>query len=356
MDNLRAGTVVLVLVYHVFYLFNASGVWGGIGPFRGVQYQDAFLYFVYPWFMILLFALAGAAARYALEKRSHKEFIAARTRKLLIPSTLGLFVFQWLLGYLNIVNGGGMESLTASIPAGARGIVIYLIAVASGTGPLWFAQLLWLYALLLILLRKADKGDRLYTLCGKAGVGITLAAGVLVWGGAQVLNAPMITVYRFGVYFVAFLLGYYLLSQEKVQEELTKWRWPLLLAAVAMGVGFVVVYWGRNYTDYAILGSFLTNAYAWTATLAAFGCGRAWLDRETKVSKWLVSKSWGLYVCHYLPLLAAAIWLKGTGVPAAIVYPLTALLGGAGALALYEIFRRIPVIRFLVLGQGKGDT
>lgn len=356
MDNLRAGTVVLVLVYHVFYMFNAAGVWGGIGPFREVQYQDGFLYFIYPWFMILLFALAGAAARYALNKRSYREFIAVRTRKLLVPSTLGLFVFQWLLGYLNIVNGGGMESLTASIPAGARGIVIYLIAVVSGTGPLWFAQLLWLYSLLLVLLRKADKGDRLYSLCGKAGVGVTLAAGVLVWGGAQALNAPMITVYRFGVYFVAFLLGYYLLSQERVQEGLTQWRWPLLCAAAAMGVGFVAVYWGRNYTDYAILGSFLTNAYAWTATLAAFGCGRAWLNRETKASKWLVGKSWGLYVCHYLPVLATAIWLKGAGLPAVAVYPLTTLLGGAGALALYEILRRIPVIRFLVLGQKKKDT
>lgn len=355
MDNLRAGTVVLVLVYHVFYLFNASGVWGGVGPFREVQYQDAFLYFVYPWFMILLFALAGAAARYALEKRSHREFIATRTRKLLIPSTLGLFVFQWLLGYLNILNGGGMESLTAAIPAEARGIVIYLIAVVSGTGPLWFAQLLWLYSLLLVLLRKIDKGDKLGSLCGKAGAGITLAAGVLVWGGAQVFNAPIITTYRFGVYCAAFLLGYYLLSQEKVQEGLTKWRWPLLLAAMVMGVGFVAVYWGQNYTDYGILGSFLTNIYAWTATLAAFGCGRAWLNRESKASKWLVSKSWGFYVCHYLPVLAAAIWLKATGLPAAAVYPLAALLGGAGALVIYEVLRRIPVVRFLVLGMGKEE-
>ncbi len=31
MDNLRARTVALVFVYHVFYLFNASGVLGGPG-------------------------------------------------------------------------------------------------------------------------------------------------------------------------------------------------------------------------------------------------------------------------------------------------------------------------------------
>lgn len=355
-DNLRAGTVALVFVYHVFYLFNASGVLGGVWWFREVQYQDALLYFVYPWFMILLFCLAGAAARYSLEKRSHRQFLSSRTRKLLVPSTLGLFVFQWLVGYLNMWNGGGLEQISAGLPEGARGPVLYLIAVLSGTGPLWFAQLLWVYCLLLVLLRKLDGGDRLYVLCGRAGAGAALCAGLLLWGGAQVLNAPVIITYRFGVYFVAFLLGYYLLSQEKVQAGLEKLRWPLLGLALALGVGFVVRYWGQNYTDNAILNGFYTNAYAWLATLAAIGGGRAWLDRETRASRWLVTKSWGIYVCHYLPLLVSAILLSRTGWPALVVYPLTALLGLGGTLALYELLRRVPVVRFLVLGVRKSDT
>lgn len=350
MDNLRAGAVVLVFVYHVFYLFNASGVFGGVGCFGEVQYQDAFLYFVYPWFMILLFALAGAAARYSLEKRSHRQFLSSRTRKLLVPSTLGLFVFQWMVGYLNMKNGGGLEQISAGLPEGARGPVLYLIAVVSGTGPLWFAQLLWVYCLLLVLFRCLDRHDRLWSLGEKANGAAILLCGLLLWGGAQILNAPLITVYRFGVYFVAFLLGYYLLSHEGVQKTLEKWRWPLLIAALAMEAGFVVLHWGQNYTDYAILGSFYTNACAWVGTLAAIGCGRAWLDRETKVSRWLAERSWGIYVCHYLPLLAAAIWLGGTALPAAAVYLLTALLGALGTLGLYEVLRRIPVIRFLVLG------
>lgn len=259
MDNLRAGTVVLVFVYHVLYLFNVSGVLGGVGSFDEVQYQDAILYFVYPWFMLLLFALAGMAARYSLEKRSHWQFLSSRTQKLLVPSTLGLFVFQWMVGYLNMKNGGGLEQLSAALPQGIRGFVLYLVAVLSGTGPLWFAQLLWIYCLLLVLL--------------------------------------------------------------------------------------------QNYTDYAILGSFYTNAYAWVGTLAAVACGQAWLDRETGFSKWLVRKSWGIYVCHYLPLLVAAVWLNGSGLPAPAVYLLSALLGGAGTLILYEILRRIPVVKLLVLGE-----
>lgn len=351
MDNLRAGIVVLVFVYHVFYLFNASGVLGGVGHFSEVQYQDAYLYFVYPWFMVLLFALAGVAARYSLEKRSHKEFIGSRTRKLLVPSTLGLFVFQWVVGYLNMTIGGGVELISAGLPEGTRIPVLYLISVLSGTGPLWFAQLLWVYCLLLVLLRKADKKDRLCSIGERVNGVVTLLCGLLLWGGAQVLNAPVITMYRFGVYFAAFLLGYYLLSCERVQVMMEKWHRPLLVISIAMGVGFVILYWGQNYTDAAVLESFFTNAHAWVATLAAMGCARAWLNRETGFSKWLVSKSWGIYVCHYLPLLLAAMVLPLTGLPPVLVYLLTALLGGVGTLAVYELLRRIPIVKWLVLGE-----
>ena len=86
LDNIRWATVVLVLIYHVFYYFNAQGVFGGFEPFSQVQYQDAILYFVYPWFMVLLFVIAGISARLSLQKRSGKEFLKDRTVKLLVPS------------------------------------------------------------------------------------------------------------------------------------------------------------------------------------------------------------------------------------------------------------------------------
>ena len=68
-------TVVLVVLYHVIYMFNGIETFGVIGPFSDVQYQDAFQYIVYPWFMLLLFAVSGMSARYELEHRSEKEFI-----------------------------------------------------------------------------------------------------------------------------------------------------------------------------------------------------------------------------------------------------------------------------------------
>ena len=41
-DNIRWITVVLVVLYHVIYMFNGIETFGVIGPFSDVQYQDAF--------------------------------------------------------------------------------------------------------------------------------------------------------------------------------------------------------------------------------------------------------------------------------------------------------------------------
>ena len=41
--------------------------------------------------------------RFCLEGCLDKAFLKKRTQKLLVPSTIGLFVFQWILGYYNMM-------------------------------------------------------------------------------------------------------------------------------------------------------------------------------------------------------------------------------------------------------------
>ena len=99
LDNIRWITVCIVVIYHVIYMYNGVQLFGVIGPFKEQQLQDAFQYLVYPWMMALLFTVSGMTVRYYMEKHTVKEFIRDKTRKLLVPSTIGLFVFQWILGF-----------------------------------------------------------------------------------------------------------------------------------------------------------------------------------------------------------------------------------------------------------------
>lgn len=146
-DNIRWITVALVVIYHVIYMFNGVETAGVIGPFVKSQYQDVYLYMVYPWFMLLLFVVSGMCARFCLEGCLDKAFLKKRTQKLLVPSTIGLFVFQWILGYYNMMLSGVFTDTIQEIP----GVIRYIIMAVSGVGPLWYLQTVWLLLLFTIV-------------------------------------------------------------------------------------------------------------------------------------------------------------------------------------------------------------
>ena len=217
LDNIRWGTVLLVFLYHICYLFNGVGVPGGIPGAESLPALDVF-----------------AAA------------------------------------------------------------LVYPIAVVSGTGPLWFAQMLFLFSCLLMPVRRLDRGSALEKLPAWAVFLLFLP----LWGSSQVLNVPVLTMYRFGIYLAAFLMGYFILSHEKIQRELERFRLPLAGMAAASGAVCTVRWLGKNYTDPACLQSLPANLCAWSAVLAVLGLGRRHLNRESVFTRYIDRKSTRLNSSH----------------------------------------------------------
>ena len=104
--------------------------------------------------------------------------------------------------------------------------------------------MLWVLSVLLVLLRKIEK-DRLYAFGEKAALPVLFLLVIPVWGAAQILNTPVICVYRFGIYGICFLLGYYVFSHEKVTDRLACVSVPLATAAVVLAVFCAVLFWGK---------------------------------------------------------------------------------------------------------------
>ncbi len=348
LDRLRCSTVLIVVIYHVFYIYNGLTP-GVLGPLSERQPQDAVQYLLYPWMMVLLFLIAGASARYSLDKRGAKAFFRERTRRLLVPSTLGVLAFGWIQGWISMA----ISQAFASIPDTVPGPVYFLIMTASGISVLWFAQVLWLCSALAALLRRCEKG-RLYELCGRLGPAAVLLLGVPLWLSGLVLNTPVITVYRFGLYGFAFLLGYFVFAHKEVIARLVPLRVPLALAAAALGAYYTATRFGENYAVAPASNCLPAMAYGWIMCLALFAWAKKYWDSPTALSAWLAKRSFGLYVLHYLPLSAAAYALRTyTSVPALPCYLLTALAAFGGALLLNALVSRVPLVRWLVLGIGK---
>jgi len=360
-DNLRWVTVLLVLFYHVFYFYNNKGVFGGIGGFGEYpdcpQYQDIVMYLLYPWFMPMLFLLAGISARYALDKYDGKSWFRARTRKLLVPATIGLFVFHWMVGYFNTVVAS-RQGVFEGIP----GFVKYGIMAVSGIGPLWFIQDLWLFSLLLLLIRKLDAKDRFYQACGKLGLAPLILLGILFFLGEYTLvRQPrpesldgLYNLYKPVFYLIPFLMGYFVFANDAVQEKLGKVWIPLLGCAAVSGIALTVTTFGQDNTSPQYLASPLNCLYGWLMCLAMMAWFKARFDRTSPFAGYMARSSFGLYIVHYLVIASLGYMMKMyTQLPPVAMYLILTVAVFTLSPLLYEILRRIPFVRWAVLGEKK---
>ncbi|MCR5822064.1 MAG: acyltransferase [Bacteroidales bacterium] len=356
-DNLRWVTVLLVLLYHVVYFYNNKGVFGGVGGFGdGPQYQDALMYILYPWFMPLLFLLAGMGSRYALERKSAKEWFKARTRKLLVPSTIGLFVFHWMTGYFNTHVAG--TDVMVAVPQPIK----YLMWAISGIGPLWFIQDLWLYSLILLLIRKIKfKTDKPINIHIPTLVWL-LPLGVLFWLGEQTLvfnPRPesldgLYNLYKPLFYIIPFLMGYYVFSKDKVHEALAKSWMPLMAVAVISGAVLLITTFGENNAVPQYLATPLNNIYGWLMCLAMMGWFKAKFDMTNAFAQYMTRSSFGLYIVHYLVVASLGYMMKHyTQLPPVAIYAILTVAVFTLSPLLYELLRRIPVVRWCVFGEKK---
>ena len=92
LDNIRWCIIILVVFFHVFFFFNNIGItaiFEGLPDYHqgdGMTFAGVYQYAVYPWFMTLLFVVAGVAAYHTLQHKTAKQFISGRRNKLLVPS------------------------------------------------------------------------------------------------------------------------------------------------------------------------------------------------------------------------------------------------------------------------------
>ena len=346
LDNIRWITVLLVIVYHIFYIFNCSGVISNLN-IQGIPQMDTIEIFMYPWFMCLLFVISGIASKYSLAKRTNKEFIKDRFKRILLPSIGGIFVYGWISGfftnlYTDIFAGNG-----AMIP----GFIKYIIFCLMGMGPLWYCHVIFVASILLVIIRKIDKKDKISELCKKTHPLMLIPMTFLVWGSSMILNMPLITVYRFGIYLFMFFLGYYVFSNEEILEKMEKLSIPMIILTAIVGIIYTAVTYGKNFTSDEVLQGLFTNTYLWLAIISILTFGRKYLNFTNKFSEYMTKNNFGYYVLHYnLLLVIGYLVVTYLHLPFMLNYLLIMILTAIILPVIIEIVKRIPVIRAMVLG------
>lgn len=98
-DNLRWITILMLIPYHAAMAWN---VWGEPNYiyYKSSQVISSIVVFLSPYFMPLMFLIAGISARYALQKRTIGQYVLERARKLLVPFITGTILIMPLMTYI----------------------------------------------------------------------------------------------------------------------------------------------------------------------------------------------------------------------------------------------------------------
>lgn len=352
MDNMRWVTILLVVIFHVFYYYNNIGIvamFPGAEVYEGqMSFAGVFQYFVYPWFMLLLFVVSGMGAYYSLKKTDHKTFLKKRAQRILAPSTLGVLVFGWIGGYVVYI-----QTAAPNMPDAVPGFVRWIIIFCCGIGALWFCHVVFFNDLILVLIRKITgvlHRDEEAFRNKLVGEWMVIPMYFLLWGGAQILNMPIITAYRLGIYLVGFLAGYYLFTSDKFVEALKKHVW-IYGALAIVSFGLVIHFgYGTVYSDIGFLSTWYTTAYAWLMVLFVVGLFARFFDHEYQCTAYFNRLSFGIYVFHIPVLLVANYFLCRSGLALWGIYIVEFVVAMVVSWGLYELVSRIPVLRFCILG------
>lgn len=340
-DNLRSLTILLLFPVHTFMIWNDFGdrfyIWMGED-----RLLSTLIVSVNPWFMPILFVLAGMSARYSLEKRTVQDYITQRIHKLLIPFILGTIFLVPLQTFYARRSSGTYEG---GLLENWRYFFTHLTDFsgydgAFTPGHLWFILFLFLISMGSLPLFK-------YMPYQKAAGKIEKMS---IWGVAS-LSIPIWIMYHIGNFggfsigkdLTLYLSGYYVVSNDTVMETLEKNR-RVLTIVWSMGTVVLVTLYAR----FHYYGDLWIDLIGWISILTLIALGKKYLDRTTPLTRALNKASYPLYILHQTILVALAYYVTQLHVKIPIQISLICMGTFILTIFAYHLIRMIPVVRKMI--------
>ncbi len=374
-DALRVFAFALLILYH------ASGVYETNSDFHIVSnYQYDWIEWVRivvnRWRMPLLFAISGIAIGLYQPTRDPLRFAGNRTWRLLLPLVFGMLFIVPIQSYCEAVRNGAVP--TGFVQFMQRYLQLKPWPDGGWTGAshgvtwnhLWYLAYLWLYTMVLLALLPALEsgiGKRLQAWLASRSLAWMIVLPTALFFSYLLVLKPRFPEthalagdwYLHAEYFSVFLFGYLVSRQPDFWRRVARWRWktlPIALLGITVELGLRAI--GRGLLLPDDVPEWLTvlpwgaiehagrALYMWTALLAIFGWGHAWLNRPFRWLPYATEAVYPWYILHQSLIVLLAYWLiplkLGGGIESTLV------IGGtiAGCLLLHElVIRRIGFLR-----------
>lgn len=356
-DWLRIFGILLLFPYHTARVFDSTEA-NYVENLVKIRAGEVFMNLTWPWFMPLLFLLAGVSAFYALRKRSGREFVTERVQRLFIPLVLGILLIVPIQGYLarlqeGTLNGNYLQYLfTQFLPDFSE------MSGYHGTftpAHLWFILYLFVISLAVLPILTAVIKRR-----AKAGIGAFGRLFEREWF-LLLLFVPLLASealpdiagknpFYFGLYYV---IGFFIASNDASWKAIDRIKWlsaALVAVSLALFLAFQNMAYGTgDFSWQSIVFGLIRNLYGWSALLAMLAFARIFLNRGGRILEYLSQAAFPVYVLHQSVLMVVAYFVVQWDMAAGAKFALILFGALVASFALYEIFRRVPPLR-VVLG------
>ena len=344
-DNLRWLAILLLFPFH------AAQIWSG-GEYSGFyiwSHTSTVLYvfstFVYPWYMTFLFTIAGMSCKYALLKRTNKQFVAERIKRLLIPFCFGLLTLVPVMTYIAEVFFNGYTGTYWQQYRLFFTKESDLTGYHGGFTPahLWFLLYLFVISMAMLLIVLLQKKYLSNFRVGSLSYFLIILLFVPEWLCQYVLN---IGGKSLGQFMILFSFGYYILSEESILQKLKQYRYVSSAICILSGSLYTYLYCFENIRNIWISGLYLF--FGWTGIITLLGIGQSKLNFYNRLSAYLTQASFTVYILHMPILVVVGFFTLKLPVGVAGQFLLIVVISFIATFLIYEIVKRVPVLRFFL--------
>ncbi len=361
-DWLRVLAILGVFLFHVTNVFNDQEF--HIKNTETSSVVTGIQAFFFPWGMPLFFMIAGAGTWFALKRRTSREYIKERSKRLLIPFVVGSLLLSPVELYLEwshkVETGvftGSFTQFLGSLPSGVNPRIFAVVGYH-----LWFLGFLFVFSLLALPLFRwvrSESGQRFVS---------RLALICLQRGGILIFILPPLIVrlslqpffpyeHDWADFFFLlsfFVIGYIVISDERFRQAV--WRdWPVTLtvgivaflgaAGISFSTGELDIEAApRSALDFVWWGLVATCGWCWTAFVLSIGM--RFLNFTNRVLRYGQEAIVPFFVVHQPVIIVIAyfvVQLDAGLVPKLFIVLLSSFIVSLG---LYQlIIRHVGVLR-----------
>jgi fucose 4-O-acetylase-like acetyltransferase len=354
MDNLRTIIIFLVVLYHVGGVYESAGLWSS---FWIVDDPDTMTWvgimgiFLDLFMMPTMFFIAGYLTPPSLDKKSGREFVKGKIKRLMIPWLIAVFTLIPLYRVIFLYSRG--------LPQENWQNYIYFIDPNSQSW-LWFLPLLFVFDLIYLGINKLGIKFPKISLAWMAGGSFVLSLGFSYWigyvaGFRSWTSTPILDFEneRLLAHFLFYITGI-MCYRRNIFGELPKSKtmytvassvawlpvtghifvrlWPFFVPGFVVTPLYQILWFVSFHLSSLVMVYLMVESF------------RLYVTRTGKLWDVLNRNSYGVYIIHVILIGIFGTLLLNTGLPAVVKWftlVLSTYLGSNLVVSLYRIGRQV---------------